>query len=67
MNKDLRSNHSEPSALKRLHGISFAVKIAYLRTAFFTLPLQVCFCVGKTEKQQFQNIEIYFQTLVFNS
>ena len=47
---DFRNSSLEPSTLKRLHWISFLMKIAYLRTAF-TLHLHVCSCVGKTEKQ----------------
>ena len=51
MHTDFRSSPLELSTLKRLYWISFLMKIAYLRTVFFTLHLQVCFCVGKTEKQ----------------
>ena len=34
MHIDFRSSHLEPSTLKRLHWISFLMKVAYLRTAF---------------------------------
>ena len=58
IHRDFRSSYLEPSTLKRLHWIRCLVKNYMLSNNFFILHLQVCVCVGKTEKQQ-----SFFKTL----
>ena len=48
---EFRSSHMKNSTLKRLHWISFLVKIAYFKTAFLRYTSRYVF-LGKSEKQQ---------------